>query len=1196
MSVRSLLLPCVVLFAAAASGVPVTIDPNGYAGEWALDGIARPPGAVTVDLVPGRHRITQPHSVYFDVDAAGNIAVIDADSADGAPNRLTWRTFPVAIDPGAYTGPYRLVLRELRGPQSLVLPVGLLGVTLDSGFQFRLQRDGNISVLNGVSATGGLQRLTFNTATISVDPGRYAGPYSFWAGGHNDQRGARSFVTVAGLPTRFHIGEYIQANVHMLTIHADGTIASTHPGGAYDLSGATIRFRNADVAFAHGDYDGAWSFAAGPRFRQSGSATYPLVPATRYAVGASTAGTFFFDLDASGHAGNVSPAVAATAGGATIAFNTRSVAVDPGQHRMGWAFEHVPSTRNATSARLMPGIGYYFITGTAGLKRVALDDAGHFVTSEPSLAANGRVLIIKSVRVSFDTGAFNGAIGFDPGGWFGTQRLFDLAPDSDYAVHLQGIGGATFRVASGCSVTPSSRAIGPYTVTATCLGDSVPPPSVVTNRDVSGAWRFEQSPADSSSYAHAGAFAGQPLWDFGPRGWFARFGGTSHLRVANHPALEPQMLTVEGWIRHAGHPGHYQYILAKGARSGCGSATWALNTEGDGGLRVRLGNYRLGADRASIDIKQDPTFVEGGCSGNGCRKVFDGEWHHVAFTSDGRELRFYVDGRAVTTATGISAAPLYGYALGYDMPGHNDLTIGAYDGDSCDLPFRGDVDEVRVWSRALSAAEVAARANGEEVAEETCAAAAATIADPAVAGAWNFDEAPHADAVDSATHGLHGVAGTTTGRDDSDPYKLCGTAGRAARFNGSHFVRVPYAPQLEPRTLSLETWFRGTTRGYLISKGGSAGCEFPSYTLTGVSGEGIQFGIRDRDRAYASPAASFAALHDGAWHHLLGTYDGHVLRLYLDGAEVGSGRAAENVEIFYTLGAHRDLTIGQLQNGSCTMGVEADLDGVRVWSRALTAEEAALRFRGLEPPHCVPPTIGEIPPVVEGSPITLGGVTHTFRDDGVYTVAVTLTSGEGCSVTRDVDVTVTNAAPVITAASVVATTQATGTVHFTDAGADDTHTVVWSWGDGTTSSAATHVYAAAGIYRVQVTVTDDDGASTTADAGTVVIVDQERALTGGGRIGDLQFTVEARYLHGALTGRANFRIGNTRYDSTSLDWLVARGGVATLQGSGPGFAFTLTATDAGNADRIHLRIWNPATGAVLHETANALLNGNVTVH
>ena len=29
-------------------------------------------------------------------------------------------------------------------------------------------------------------------------------------------------------------------------------------------------------------------------------------------------------------------------------------------------------------------------------------------------------------------------------------------------------------------------------------------------------------------------------------------------------------------------------------------------------MRVRLGNYRLGADRASIDIKQDPTFVEGG--------------------------------------------------------------------------------------------------------------------------------------------------------------------------------------------------------------------------------------------------------------------------------------------------------------------------------------------------------------------------------------------------------------------------------------------------------------------------------------------------------------------------------------------------------------------------------------------------------
>lgn len=790
----------------------------------------------------------------------------------------------------------------------------------------------------------------------------------------------------------------------------------------------------------------------------------------------------------------------------------------------------------------------------------------------------------------------------------------------------------------------SLRAVLCFTVLLSAVSARAASVPIDQNADVTGAWSFEQSPADASLYGHQGAFIGQPQWGFGNFGWFARFGNTSHLRVPSHPVLEPQMITVEGWIRHDGHPGHYQYILAKGARSGCNSATYALNTETSGGLRVRLGNHRLGADRASIDVAEDPSFVEGGCAGPGCRALWDGQWHHVAFTADGRHLRFYVDGTIVRRADGVQAAPLHGYALGYDMPGHNDLTIGAYAGD-CHLPYAGAADEFRVWRRVLSDDEIAARRDGQELAEETCAPARTTpVAAPDVAGAWNFNEAPHEDVADSSPHALHGIAGSTSGRDDADPFKLCGKEGQAARFHGMHSVRIPYDPRLEPQELSLEMWFRHDLRdgeqkvsGYVISKGGSAGCDFPSFTFTGVTGEGLQFGIRDEHRAYVSPAASDAVLYDGQWHHLVGTYDRHTLRLYVDGVESGSGRAAENVDIFYALTGHRDLTIGKLENGSCTMHVSADLDGVRLWSRALTPEQVAAIFVDAPPQCATEAVLGAIAPVAEGTAVTLplttnadsveiawgdgtttSSLSHAYADDGVYTVTVTAAGAAGCSATATAEVIVTNAAPVITSASAGPSPRPVGTaidgrVTFSDAGAADTHQTLWSWGDGATGAQPSHVYTAAGVYPVSVTVTDDDGASAQAAAGTVVVYDPAAGrLTGGGWIasgsGPVHFTVQAKYAGGSSVpeGNLQLRIGTAavRFTADAYEWLVVNGPQAQLRGTGRlgnsgGFSFLLTALDDGHSDRLGIRIWNTATGAVVHDSGNTpvpLSGGDLQLH
>jgi PKD repeat protein len=111
---------------------------------------------------------------------------------------------------------------------------------------------------------------------------------------------------------------------------------------------------------------------------------------------------------------------------------------------------------------------------------------------------------------------------------------------------------------------------------------------------------------------------------------------------------------------------------------------------------------------------------------------------------------------------------------------------------------------------------------------------------------------------------------------------------------------------------------------------------------------------------------------------------------------------------------------------------------------------------------------------------------YTYLDDGEYSVTLTVCDNAGDCDDENLLVTVSNVAPVVTLdAPAVTLTEVTTSVgvSFTDPGVLDFHTAVINWGDGTivdlgaveSPFEATHVYAVAGGYTIQVCVTDNSG-------------------------------------------------------------------------------------------------------------------------
>ncbi|MEK7624909.1 MAG: LamG domain-containing protein [Patescibacteria group bacterium] len=291
-------------------------------------------------------------------------------------------------------------------------------------------------------------------------------------------------------------------------------------------------------------------------------------------------------------------------------------------------------------------------------------------------------------------------------------------------------------------------------------------------------------------------------------------------------------------------------------------------------------------------------------------------WYHVVMQRVSGVTKFYVNG--IQTANTSATTPL--------TP--TDFNIGSQTGVRY---FNGSLDDVRIYSRALSASEIQQlykQGGGKINKTDTTRPTLKT----GLVGHWTMDgmDVTSTVAIDKSGNGNNGTS--TLIRVST------GKIGQAAQFNGtSNYIGVASNASLNlTGNMSASVWWK-TPRTFSNS-----------YTFVAKYDGAIQpynyfyDSAQDKMGFYASdgdPATycSVANLKVNTWYNLVWSYSGSTITCYVNGSPRGTAS-------FTTArsGNSASLTIGQTANTNWVNGL---LDDIRVYSRALSATEVMQLYR-----------------------------------------------------------------------------------------------------------------------------------------------------------------------------------------------------------------------------------------------------------
>ncbi len=417
------------------------------------------------------------------------------------------------------------------------------------------------------------------------------------------------------------------------------------------------------------------------------------------------------------------------------------------------------------------------------------------------------------------------------------------------------------------------------------------PGSTVTNQDntngLAARWTFDMGYlTNTTAIDSAGGNNGtrtNTTPTTGKIGQALRFAGADYVTVTSSSSIAlTSNFTWSYWVKYSSLPGQ---------------AAIAMGWGGSGGYFSSLCVGCAGTPRISLGRRSVAHDVFGATT------ISTNTWYHVATTVDGSgNAKIYINGILDKSGSTSLTAPTGNFTIS----------------DSGGFPVSGTIDDVRIYSRVLSAEEIKSIAI-QRVAIGTFTSPNAG-ANGGLVGWWTFDgkNLTTATATDSSGAEHHGTRTNTT--------PVLGKLGQALKFSGADYITITGSSSLAfTSNFTWSYWVKYSSSPPLaaIPLGWTGNGGYVS-TLCQTCGGQISFARL----SIGHEVIGNTVLSLNKWYHVTTTVDGNGnVNIYINGVLDKTGSTGFTVPT------------GELLISHITNPVDGVIDDVRIYNRVLSATE-----------------------------------------------------------------------------------------------------------------------------------------------------------------------------------------------------------------------------------------------------------------